>query len=125
MTGTLSGPDSRSNIVLRSLGLRITLQSMATVRMRLLSAMMRPLASKMRPRSGGISTVRILAAETCCLVRGRLDALQEPQARANGADQQHRHQRQHAETRRALIDRHGTIVVCERAQTSAPGWCAR
>ena len=98
-TGTFNGPDKRSNSASRSFFLRITLQSMATVRMRWLSAMIRPLASKMRPRSGGISTVAHLGGRHALLVRRRLDTLQEPQPGAERTDQQHRHQRQHAETR--------------------------
>ena len=46
------------------------------------------------------------------LERGRFHALQEPQARPEQADHQHRHQRQHSQARRAIIDRHGTIVLC-------------
>ena len=48
------------------------------------------------------------------LEAGGLDTLQEPQARAEKADQQHRYQRQHSEPGGAPIDCHRTIVVHAR-----------
>ena len=94
--------------------------------MRWLSAMIRPLASKMRPRSGGMNTSRSLRGRRrFAWYDAALDALQEPQARAERADQQHRHHGQHAEAGGALVDRHGDILVRARRGVGAPSATGR
>ena len=87
---------------------RITFQSTVTVRIRWLSARIRPvgvedaatLGRQRRPCAAWRVSTRSWNSS-------RLDALEEPQPGAERAEQQQRHEREHAEPRAALIDGHG------------------
>ena len=63
---------------------------MVTVRTRRLSAMIRPSASKIRPRSGGRSTSRVLSDVDAVGDLLGVDHLEEPQAGAEHPDEDER-----------------------------------
>ena len=65
----------------------------------------------MRPRSGGMYTVRCFAASTFAWYSSALHALQEPQAGAEQPDEEQGHQGQHAEAAAAPVNGHGNILV--------------